>query len=73
MKKAEMRERLDELEAKLEKIKNWCGAYPLDIFPEPDFKIVAQVLKDKNLSLDTVSASNFRHVLNGVKAIIDDN
>lgn len=55
----------------LERIDTWAKAYPLKVFPEPDFKKVAEVLKAAGLSLDTVSASNMRHVINGVKDIAE--
>lgn len=47
----------------LQFIDNWMQAYPLDIFPLPDFARVASVLKAEGLSIDQVSAANFRHVL----------
>ena len=53
----------------LEKIKDWANAYPLDVFPEPDMKEVAQVLKNANLTIGSVSASNMRHCLKGAKRI----
>src|SRR5688572_23760039 len=34
----------------------WAKAYPLDVFPLPDFARVAEVLKAAGLSLDCVSA-----------------
>ena len=55
----------------LERIDNWAKAYPLKVFPEPDFKKVAEVLKAAGLSLDAVSASNMRHVINGIKGIVE--
>ena len=60
----------DELEGELDKITNWCNAYPLDIFPEPDLKAVAELLKKNGMTLDSVSASNMRHVLSGIKDIL---
>lgn len=62
---------IDELEDKLQKIKNWCDAYPLEVFPEPDLDEVAFILKENGMTLDAVSASNMRHVLNGIKDIVD--
>ena len=62
---------LEKLQDKLQTIKNWINAYPLDIFPEPDFKKAAKVLKQNGMTLDTISASNMRHVLNGIKNIIE--
>ena len=54
-----------------EKIDNWAKAYPLEVFPEPDFKKAAEVLKSAGLTLDAISASNMRHVINGVKDIVE--
>lgn len=53
----------------LQKIKNWSDAYPLSAFPEPDMKRAAEVLNGAGMTLDTISASNMRHVLNGVREI----
>lgn len=62
--------RIDELEDALQSIDSWAKAYPLKVFPEPDFKESARVLKDAGLSLDQISASNMRHVIEGVKDIV---
>ena len=48
---------------KLHKIHEWAKAYPITIFPEPDLKRVHLVLKAAGMSLDVVSASAMRHVL----------
>lgn len=55
----------------LRSIKNWSEAYPLEVFPEPDFKKAAVVLKDAGMTVDAISASNMRHVLSGIKDIVD--
>lgn len=67
-----LNKRILKLERVLERIKTWAQAYPLDVFPEPDFKKAAEVLKENNLSLDVISASNIRHVLEGVIDIIKE-
>ncbi len=68
------RDKLDEIneryETTLHEIKSWIKAYPLDIFPEPDFGEVNFALEEAGLSLSQVSASNMRHVLNGIDKII---
>jgi len=66
-----LRGRVADLEEGLERIKNWAEAYPVKAFPEPDFKKVAEVLKSAGISLDCVSASNMRHVVNRVKEICE--
>lgn len=63
---AELERENERHETALQRIKQWADAYPLDVFPEPDFKKVNEVLKAAGLSLDQVSASNMRHVVKGV-------
>ncbi len=64
-------ERLLHLQDKIVDIKLWCVAYPIDIFPEPDLQKAAKVLKENNMRLDDITASNMRHVLKGIQAIIN--
>jgi len=66
------RKRIEQLETALQRIDTWANAYPLDIFPEPDFKKVAEILKAAGLSLAAVTASNNRHVIVGVKNIVEE-
>ena len=58
--------RVESLKGKLQDVVNWSNAYPLDIFPEPDFKKVRAALEAADISLDHVSASIMRHVVTGV-------
>lgn len=53
----------------LYRIISWCNAYPLDIFPEPDFKKARELLESGGITLDSVSASNMRHVINGFREL----
>ena len=62
----------EKLQDKLHQIKTWIDAYPLAVFPEPDFKKAAKVLKQNGMSLDSIVASNMRHVLSGIKNIIEN-
>lgn len=71
-----LRARADKAEDRAERFKNalqelqqWVNAYPLDIYPEPNFRLAAKVLTDAGLSLDAISASNMRHVLTRVEEI----
>jgi len=63
--------KIDALEEKLHRITQWCDAYPLEVFPEPDLQKARRVLVRHGMSLDAISASNMRHVLDGVRKIID--
>lgn len=60
---------LADAQAVLDRIIAWSEAYPLDIFPEPDFKAVRAALQAHGLTLAVVSASNMRHVVEGVGKI----
>lgn len=73
----ELRTRAEAAEAKadryedaLQQIDNWAKAYPLDVFPEPDFKRVREVLEAAGITLDSVSASNMRHVIQGIEGMV---
>jgi hypothetical protein len=58
----------------LQRITEWCDAYPLDfaggIFNEPDMEEVQRRLGPELLT--QLSAHSFRHVLKGIKRIIDE-
>lgn len=62
-------DRIEELEEALHKIKSWSEAYPLSVFPEPDFEKAAKLLEAGGMTLDSISASNMRHVVEGVGKI----
>jgi hypothetical protein len=57
----------------LQFLDNWLEAYPLDVFPLPDFRRAAEVLKAAGLSIDCISAANFRHVLNRARTKYAEN
>jgi hypothetical protein len=62
-------ERLERYEEALQRIVQWSEAYPLDIFPEPDWKRAAEGLKAVGITLDAVSGNCMRHVIEGVGKI----
>ena len=68
-KSAALEQRIEGLEDALGQIRQWANAYPTDIFPEPDFAKAASLLKDGGMTLDGISASNMRHVIEGVGGI----
>jgi hypothetical protein len=59
----------DRLTEALEQIAEWARAYPLTVFPEPDFVKARALLEAGGITLDAVSASNMRHVVTEVAAI----
>ena len=64
-------EEIERLRKALERIRVWSKAYPLDIFPKPDLKKAHKVLKAAGMTLDAISADTMRHVLEGIKDIIE--
>jgi len=64
--------RLERMEEALERIQTWARAYPLDIFPKPDLKKAHKILKAAGLTLDAISADAMRHVLDGIKDIVQN-
>lgn len=60
----------ERLRGALEKIETWARAYPLDVFPEPDFTKAHEALKANGMTLDAISASAIRHVIDGIKHIV---
>ena len=66
---AQLEQRVEGLEDVLRKIVQWSEAYPLDIFPEPDFEKARKLLKDGGMTIDGISASNMRHVITEVAKI----
>jgi hypothetical protein len=65
-------DKLDRYENALEQIVQWSEAYPLKIFPEPDFKKARELLEAGGITLDAVSASCMRYAVEGVGKIARD-
>jgi hypothetical protein len=61
---------IERLTGILARIEAWCDAYPVKVFREPDWKKAADLLKSGGMTLDAISASNMRHVLDGIRRII---
>lgn len=71
---------VDERDAKIERLENamhqieaWAKAYPLAVFPEPDWVKAHEVLQAAGMTIDAISASNMRHVIIRVVEIARSN
>jgi hypothetical protein len=64
-----MTDREELMSEALHKIVQWSEAYPTDIFIEPDWTAVAEVLKNGGISLDAVSGAILRDTLKKVGEI----
>lgn len=62
-------DRYERMEEALQRLVRWSEAYPIEAFPEPDLRSAAYVLKRNGMTLDAVSASAMRHVIEGVGKI----
>ena len=65
----EAADEIERLREALHQIAQWSEAYPLDIFPEPDLKKAHEVLRANGMTIDAISASAARHVVEGVGEI----
>lgn len=52
----------------LQKISDWCDAYPLDVFPEPDRESDRKLLGDAEYTC--LNASSMRHVVRSIDGIV---
>lgn len=65
-------DRLDDLTEALHRIAAWAEAYPIDVFPEPDWEKARELLKAGGITIDAVVAHVARHVVEGVGKIARD-
>lgn len=63
---AKLGDHVDTMEEALTLIANWSQAYPLRAFPEPDWDKAAKLLEAGGVTLDSISASCTRHVVENV-------
>lgn len=59
-------DRVDELEWTLTRIVQWSDAYPLDVFPKPDYAKARELLEAGGMTLDAIAADCMRHVVERV-------
>jgi hypothetical protein len=63
---------IEERQAKLDRLYAMCQSYPLQVFPEPDMTLARQALASAGISLDAVSATVARGVLERVVKIVTE-
>lgn len=61
----------EAMELALRKIKQWIKYYPIETFKEPNWKEVRDVLATANITVDCVTASCFRILLDRLYASCD--
>jgi hypothetical protein len=65
------KDRIEQLEDALRRIYDWSRAYPVPVFPEPDWNKARVLLEAGGMTLDSISASNMRLVIKGVGEIAE--
>lgn len=66
-------DRADDLADALIRIKQWCDAYPEDIFipiSDAKIKLAAEVLKANGIEIGAMYAGWARHLLSGIEEIV---
>jgi hypothetical protein len=63
---------IEERQSKLDRLYAMCQSYPLQVFPEPDLTLARQALSSAGISLDAVSATVARGVLERVLKIVTE-
>jgi len=67
---ARFKQEVQVLRDKLDQVRRWCRAYPVDVFPEPDWILAKDALRVKGIALDSVTCSAMRRVTTGIVEII---
>lgn len=60
-------ERIVELEESLQRIADWCAAYPLEVFPEPNLQADKELLGD--VEFTRLNVHSMRHVVEEIAKI----
>jgi hypothetical protein len=66
-------ERIDELETTLTRIRQWCDAYPITVFPplpDSELKRADKALDTVGISMTRLHGSWGRHIVQGIGDII---
>lgn len=61
---------MEDLEERLEKVRQWTDAYPIDIFTPPDLKKAHRVLTENGMTLDGISAHVGRVMIENLKRMV---
>ncbi len=69
---ADLMDQVDKQGAVLDSIRSWCKAYPLTVFPKPDYTICGPALKEVGQTVDAISADCQRHLLETISKMINE-
>lgn len=71
-----LRDDISDLESKLARIASWCNAYPVEVFvpiTQDERDTANKALRAVDVTPDRLHASWARHILDGIRKIIDGN
>lgn len=60
---------IDGLTDRLDRIRNWCDAYPIEVFPDQDLEKANSVLAEAGISMSAMHGQWARHIMDGIAAI----
>lgn len=63
-------EQLEDLQSTIARIRAWCEAYPINMFPDQDLKKADEVLKAAGISMSAMHGQWARHIMQGVARIV---
>lgn len=66
---AKLVDEIERLQETLKTIERWAEAYPLTVFPKPDYEQARKLLEAGGMTLDALSADAMRHVVEEVAKI----
>lgn len=66
----ELEEQIEDLQGTIARIRAWCEAYPIDMFPDQDLKKADEVLKAAGISMSAMHGQWARHIMQGVARIV---
>jgi hypothetical protein len=67
-----LKDRIEKLEDALRRIKEWCNAYPTDIFlpvSEAELHRAVTLMKANGIRTDALYGEWARHIMHGIKLI----
>ena len=64
-----MNEKLEaQIETFLYRIESWSRAYPVEVFPKPDWSKANEILKQHGMGVTSLAADSMRHVVESMGA-----
>lgn len=60
---------IEGLTDRLDRIRAWCDAYPIEVFPDQDLEKANTVLAEAGISMSAMHGQWARHIMSGIASI----